>query len=584
MLKILFTLLVFPIAVYAQQSEPVKTYTEQKFIKHAFNKADVYMDEERYDSAQLWLNKIYIKLSYQKPSYFSYILNSRQAEVYYYNNLHKLGMQHAQKAGVIANILKDSVLIADACNFIGLFYLTNNKLLEAKKYFIKASMYCKQPPYKKNIYLLTNPHHIYANLAETYEKLNQADSSIYYSKLSLKTALAINWLRGIATAYLDLGAAYLLKNNTDSACKYFNYARIQANKSKNFDVELQTYSSLANCELAKLNFKQAYKLLDSGVVLLNKQPELNHFYASKFLDEAINICKKYGKKDLLVKTLELKSNIQSTVYNGNNTQIQSLLLMILQNEKRIFGLEITDVKNKQNLTVTKIYVLLLILVAFIIAFIAYRYYALQQLRLANLRTKISQDLHDEIGATLSGIALYSYITQDQIKNKNQIEVTKSLNLIKTNATDMVAKLNDIVWAINPNQDNFNAFIGRLKEFTLQIAPTKNIEVSFLYNPSLFNDLKLPMQHRKNIYLICKEAINNAVKYSKASLLNIHIKVTENNLTIEIKDNGIGFSPNLVKKGNGLINMAIRAKEVNADFSIDGATGIGTKIYLTCKIP
>ena len=585
MLKSLFTLLiVLPIAVFAQQNTPVKPDSNQKFIINAFNKADVYMDTGSYDSAQIWLNKIYIKLNYQKPSFFCYFVITRQAEIYYYNNLPILGMQEAKKAVRIAKLLKDSILISDALNFIGLFNLSTNNLNIAKQNFKESLLFTKQPPYNKQYYELSKPHHICGNLAETFIELKHLDSAIYYSKLSLQKATEINSYRGIATAYLDLGTAYQLKKNVDSAIRNFNRSKAIAIKSKDFDVELTCYCSLAVCALAKSNIKAAFKQLNYGFDLLKKYPQLNNFYTSKFLDIAIGIYKKFGSPNLLVNILELKSIIQTKTFTRNNVQLQSLLLIGLQNEKQIAALEIIDANNKKRLAVTKIYVLLLLLVAFLVAFIAYRYYALQELRLANLRTKISQDLHDEIGATLSGIALYSYITNQQIKNNEHNAVQHSLELIKNNATDMVAKLNDIVWAINPKQDNFMDFIYRLKEFSLQIASAKNIEISFLYNSTQLTHLKLAMQKRKNIYLICKEAINNAVKYSESSLLNIQIKLAENDLKIEIIDNGIGFLPDIVKKGNGLDNMALRAKEIKADFNIDSTTGVGTKINLTCKIP
>src|SRR5690606_23174275 len=97
-------------------SSPLKAQdkAEQQYIRDAFDRADNYMETDHYDSAQVWLNKIYQKVSYRKPSLFTYFLTSRQAEVYYYNNLHQLGMQEALKAENIAKVLNDSLLIADA--------------------------------------------------------------------------------------------------------------------------------------------------------------------------------------------------------------------------------------------------------------------------------------------------------------------------------------------------------------------------------------------------------------------------------------------------------------------------------------
>ncbi|RZL65043.1 MAG: hypothetical protein EOO93_06730 [Pedobacter sp.] len=579
---LLIFLILVPSAVFAQGGHAKEQDVDQKYILNAFNKADEYMNTDHYDSAQVWLNKIYLKVSYRKPSLFSYFLTTRQAEVYYYNNLHELGMQEALKGENIARVLNDSLLIADAYNFIGLFYLNGKKLKEAEKYFKQGLRFTKQPPYKKDYIEISKPHHIYGNLAETFEKMREPDSAIYYCRISLKKATEINSLRGIATGNLNLGSAFILKHQIDSAYKYFEQTRARAIKSEDFDVELTSYSGLADCASEKLNRGEAFLQLDKGFVLLAKYPQLNDFYASMFLETAIKIYKKYNVEHLLIKTLELKSSIQTATYNRNNTQIQTLLLMGLNNEKTIFNLELEESKNKQSLATTRLYIAMLVLLLFVIAFIAYRYYALQRLRLANIRTKISQDLHDEVGATLSGIAMYSYITKTQLDNKDEQSVNQSLDIIKDNAGEMVSKLNDIVWAVNPIQDNLDALLERLKEFALQIATAKNIKLAFIV-PEELQALKLSMEQRKNIYLICKEAINNAVKYSNASLLQVKIESANKHIAINIEDNGNGFIPSSVSKGNGLLNMASRAKEINATLTIDGQTGNGTIISLNCKI-
>ncbi|GAA4308360.1 hypothetical protein GCM10023149_02260 [Mucilaginibacter gynuensis] len=585
MQRLLFIVLLIPlIASGWQTGTPAKKNgnADSIFILNAFNRADEYMNTDHYDSAQLWLNKIYAKVSYRKPSLFSYFLTSRQAEVYYYNNLHELGLQEAFKAENIAGVLKDSLLISDACNFIGLFYMNNNRLPEAVKYYKKGLRYTRQPPYSRPYIELSKPHHIFGNLAEAYEKLKMPDSAVFYARLSLRKAEEIKSERGTATANLNLASAYLLKQKTDSALKYFELTRLLSIKSDDFDVELNSYSGLAECAERTGNKAAALKHLATGFALMKEYPQLNDFYSSMFLEIAIKIYRRYNEQALLLKTLELKTAIQTAVYERNNTQIQTILLTSLRNEKTIFNLELAEADNKKNLANTRLYILLLMFLLLGIAFIAYRYYTKQRLKLANMRSKISQDLHDEVGATLSGISMYSYITKEQIKNQEHESVNNSLDIIKDNAGEMVAKLNDIVWAVNPVQDNAYTIAERLKEFAAQLTSVKGIKLDFTANNPLAT-LKLPMEKRKNIYLICKEAINNAVKYSECTLLKIDISVVNRNLSVFIEDNGKGFAPALINKGNGLNNMAARANEIRADLKINSEIGNGTKVRLQCKI-
>ena len=84
---LLVFLILLPCIVFGQRVKNQQPDADQKFILDAFTKADEYMNTDHYDSAQVWLNKIYLKVSYRKPSLFSYFLTTRQAEVYYYNNL-----------------------------------------------------------------------------------------------------------------------------------------------------------------------------------------------------------------------------------------------------------------------------------------------------------------------------------------------------------------------------------------------------------------------------------------------------------------------------------------------------------------
>jgi signal transduction histidine kinase len=584
-MRYLFTCIISSLTLfcYGQDNYDKLTSTKiaDKKITFAFNRADEYMASGDYDSAQSWLNKIYLKLSYRKPSLLSYFISSRQAEVYYYNNLHKLGLQEATKAYTIAWTLKDSLLISDACNFLGLFYLNTSHIV-AISYFKKGLKYGKQPPYKSEYLELTEPHHIYGNLSEAFEKLGEADSAIYYSSKSYLKAHEIKSARGKATASLNLGSAFLAKKNIVKAKHYFYMCKMNALKSGDFDVVLTSYGGLASCAAELGDKKDALKFLLSGFSILQNHPTLNGFYTSMFLENALNIYKKYNEKTSLIKTLELQSVTQKATYNRNNIQIQSILTAGFENEKRIASLEISKSRDNQSLANTRLYIILLVFLLVVIGFIAYRYYVLQKLRVAYLRNEISKDLHDEVGATLSGIAMYSYIIKKQVINHQQQDILHSLDVINDNASQMVKKLSDIVWAVNPIDDNLAALVQRLRDFAGELTAVKNIDLQFRFDESL-KDVRLLMDQRKNIYLICKEAINNAVKYSECNSLIIDFRVVKKTIKIYIKDNGKGFCADSVSKGNGLINMDRRAKEIMADLVIGGQTGDGTIISLSLKI-
>jgi signal transduction histidine kinase len=200
----------------------------------------------------------------------------------------------------------------------------------------------------------------------------------------------------------------------------------------------------------------------------------------------------------------------------------------------------------------------------------------------NIRNKIAQDLHDDIGATLSGIALHSHLASKQIAENKTASVVNSLNLIANGAAEMVNTLNDVVWTVNVKNDTVEQMLERLKEYAFSMAQTKNILVRWEVTENPEN-IRLPMESRRNIYLICKEAINNAVKYADCNYITIQGGQTERQLFLAVSDNGKGFELNDQQNGNGLKNMRARAEENKMKLEIETGKEKGTTIRINYQI-
>ena len=206
----------------------------------------------------------------------------------------------------------------------------------------------------------------------------------------------------------------------------------------------------------------------------------------------------------------------------------------------------------------------------------------KQAELYRQRMRISSDLHDEVGATLSGIALYSQLTKDQVKDHQTVKVEQSLNIIQKSAADMVDRLNDIVWAVNPQQDTLEKLWQKLEDYAQEMCAVKNIQVNTCISSSV-SEAKIGMEERKNIYLICKEAVNNAVKYSGCSNLDLLVTTNETGISFIVNDNGKGFEMSGIKLGNGLSNMTKRAESINARLMVKSQPGYGTRIELSSNL-
>jgi signal transduction histidine kinase len=202
------------------------------------------------------------------------------------------------------------------------------------------------------------------------------------------------------------------------------------------------------------------------------------------------------------------------------------------------------------------------------------------------RLAISQDLHDHVGSTLSSISVFSKVAQVEGEKGNTGQMSELLDRIRHTSVKMMTEMNDIVWAINPQNDTMEKIIQRMESFARPLLTARNMQFHFNYDKEVLL-LNLEMEQRKNFYLIFKEAVNNAIKYSGGSLLEANIIYQQGLLELNVKDNGVGFNMeqemNETKSlsGNGLKNMKARAKEMNANLLIDSGQEKGTLIKLVC---
>ncbi len=200
----------------------------------------------------------------------------------------------------------------------------------------------------------------------------------------------------------------------------------------------------------------------------------------------------------------------------------------------------------------------------------------QQLALEQQRNKITADLHDDIGATLSSLQINSAVA-NQLLNKNPKEAQNVLEKIETQSQNLADKMGDIIWSLKPGKEEFMTMSTRIKNFVNEILVSTDIKYSIQTDPILDNLIR-DITLRKNIVLIIKKGVNNVAKYSKASQLNIKLGWVNNIITIEIIDNGIGFEINDAS-GNGIANMRKRVEELNGDFNITSISKQGTTIFV-----
>lgn len=211
----------------------------------------------------------------------------------------------------------------------------------------------------------------------------------------------------------------------------------------------------------------------------------------------------------------------------------------------------------------------------------YRYRERQRQRLEHIRERIAKDLHDDMGSTLSSIRMFSDVVQQQIAPVRP-EAVPALERISRSATTLSESMQDIIWTIQTDHDTLADVVARMREFGLRMAESRGIAFE-MHVPDNVGYLKLSLEQRRNLHLIVKESINNAVKYADCTRLTVRLTVENRTLRLLIQDNGRGFDPATVRRGNGLNNLHKRAEELGGTFRLESAPGQGTLVEVTTKL-
>lgn len=211
----------------------------------------------------------------------------------------------------------------------------------------------------------------------------------------------------------------------------------------------------------------------------------------------------------------------------------------------------------------------------------YRYRLRKAVELEKLRTRIATDLHDDIGATLSSISMYSEAVKNQVKGTLP-HLEPVLNRMGENSRDMVTSMSDIVWAINPDNDGGDKLAQRIENHARDLCAVRNVRLHYRAAEGMDN-IRLSLEQRKNIYLVFKEALNNALKYAGATEIELDLERTAGGLELRLRDNGKGFRTDKTSSGNGIRNMQLRAAEIGGEWTLDSREGGGTTILLRCPL-
>lgn len=200
-----------------------------------------------------------------------------------------------------------------------------------------------------------------------------------------------------------------------------------------------------------------------------------------------------------------------------------------------------------------------------------------------IRMRTAEDFHDEIGNKLTRINVLTSVLKSKVALTPDTE--RIVSQIEENTSQLYSGTRDILWSLKPSNDNLYEILHRIRDFGIELYQDTEVNFSFIGTDEKWRNFRLPMDMSRNLIMIFKEALNNCLKYSMAKNVTLEVIIKNKNvLQLVLKDDGIGFDVQSVKKGNGLNNMNTRAGRLNGKLYIDSRKNKGTIINLTFKIP
>jgi signal transduction histidine kinase/ligand-binding sensor domain-containing protein len=212
-------------------------------------------------------------------------------------------------------------------------------------------------------------------------------------------------------------------------------------------------------------------------------------------------------------------------------------------------------------------------------YMLYRIRLARVLEVERLRTRIATDLHDDIGASLSRIAIMSEVLIQRAGAETN-SLTSQLSEMAGNAREMVASMSDIVWAINPRHDHLRDLAQRMRRFASDVLSASHID--FVFQAPADQEIKLGADARRHLFLMFKETINNIVRHAGCMRAEIELKRDRDWIVLRIQDDGKGLGTATSASGHGLANMQTRAAAVGGDVAISSQPGQGTSV--TFRLP
>lgn len=559
--------------------------------------ANIYRDNSQYDSC-IYYAQIALRYAEQlNDKKIKAEANMALGNGYIFKSLLEKANSYYTESQKLAEELKDSLLLAEAISNIALVYS------ELKNQDAALAMQMKALEKFKNNNQLIEAGNALMRIGICFKRKKDYSSAIEYYNKALAQAFSINEIKLIARCYHNLSDVFSYQLKFDSALVYNSKAM---DMYKSVDSRLgilltnqargQLYRIMGDNGLGKENYSKALPMFledlrIAGEIGFNEskgkvyeelaycydgldehKKAFNYFYEYYLINDSI----RNEKNASQIAEMQIKYETEK-----KESEIQKL------NTEKLLDAE--KIARQKTLNYSLLTVAASILISGILIFrnvqkkrIAEKHVAMleKQNAIETMRSKIASDVHDDMGANLTKLGLNA----QQLIAKSAFSEQKQLaEKISLQSKEVITGMREIIWASNPANDNLKSMLGFMRQYIDRFFDGTNIRpvVNF---PNNIGEVTLHPEVRRNLFLILKESLNNAVKYSGTDKIDIDFNNQDENFNLNIKDYGKGIDDkNKDDFSNGLRNMQIRAEQIHSVFNITTASNKGVHISVKGKL-
>ncbi|RZJ66366.1 MAG: tetratricopeptide repeat protein [Flavobacterium sp.] len=618
-----------------QQSQDLSR--EQVKIKKEFNRLDEVYKQLPSDSMQSFSDR-FKKLTANQPADYKAMSNIVEGAVFMSKSQYELSYKSFENAlRLLRNSNADS-LRARAYTGIGNYYKNKGNYPKAIEYLLGASKIYEAMDGKRgiattngnigevymqkndmalakehlrkamNVFKNDKSHQTYLNAAHTLANVhgasNEFDEALAIDNECIRICDSIKSPK-LKVPFLDNKAlCYMFTGKLDSAQYYFNETLkidlIVGDKKQIAD----TYSNLGHLELNKGNYAEAERYTLKSIDMVARIKNQSNLVKSYGI--LSDIYARWGKYDKALATKEEYLEQYKKLMNEKKEAAAAEFKIVHETEKKekiIAQNRIQLLEKEREVHSRNNMIIGISLGALFIALTGFLIYRQQRLKnrqqaqehelktaIAQIETQnklqeqrlgISRDLHDNIGAQLTFI-ISSVDNLRYAFDLKDTKLEKKLNSINDFTKDTIVELRDTIWAMNNAEISLEDLRVRVFNFIEKAKDVlEGIDFRFHIDKEL-QQLRFSSVTGMNIYRSIQEAVNNAIKYAKASRIGIFIEHENGELRIRIEDDGIGFSQETAQKGNGLHNIRKRIEDIGGTFTLVSEPGNGT--HITVVIP